>query len=72
MERHYGSLCAELYDLSKPVGGHYADVPYYLKRLATVGGRILEAAVGTGRLLVPLLRAGLLVEGLFKFRVVRR
>lgn len=64
MHRHYRSLCAELYDLTKPVGGHYADVPYYLKRLAAGGGRILEAGVGTGRLLVPLLRAGLWVEGI--------
>ena len=64
MQRHYGSLCSELYDLTKPVGGHYPDVPYYLKRLAGLGGRILEAAVGTGRLLVPLLRAGLQVEGI--------
>ena len=64
MRRHYGVLCSELYDLTKPVGGHYPDVPYYLKRLAGVDGRVLEAAVGTGRLLVPLLQAGLQVEGI--------
>jgi SAM-dependent methyltransferase len=64
MQRNYGTLCSELYDLTKPVGGHYPDVPYYLRRLAAIGGRILEAAVGTGRLLVPLLRGGLQVEGI--------
>src|SRR5687768_4171347 len=64
MERYYGSLCAELYDLTKPVGGDYPDVPYYLRRLAPIGGRVLEAAVGTGRLLIPLLRAGLQVDGI--------
>jgi len=63
MRRYYGSLCSELYDLTKPVGGDYPDVPYYLRRLAAIGGPVLEAAVGTGRLLVPLLRAGLQVEG---------
>lgn len=64
MQRSYGPLCAEVYDLTKPVGGDYPDVPYYLRRLAPIGGRVLEAAVGTGRLLVPLLRAGLRVEGI--------
>ena len=64
MQRYYGSLCSELYDLTKPVGGDYPDVPYYLRRLEAIGGPVLEAAVGTGRLLVPLLRAGLQVEGI--------
>ena len=71
--RHYGALCAEFYDLTKPVGGRYPDVPYYLRRLSTIthavsptrsAGRILEAAVGTGRLLIPLLQAGLQVDGI--------
>ena len=71
--RHYGALCSEFYDLTKPVGGRYPDVPYYLRRLHTItcaistalsGGRILEAAVGTGRLLIPLLQAGLQVDGI--------
>jgi SAM-dependent methyltransferase len=64
VNRHYGSLCSELYDLTKPIGGHYPDVPYYRRRLTAIGGRVLEAAVGTGRLLVPLLQAGLHVEGI--------
>jgi|KBSSwiStaDraftv2_1062776.scaffolds.fasta_scaffold398305_2 hypothetical protein len=46
MRRYYGSLCSELYDLTKPVGGDYPDVPYYLRRLAAIGGPVLEAAVG--------------------------
>lgn len=61
---HYGSLCAECYDITKPIGGNYPDVAYYIKHLSAIGGRILEAAVGTGRLLVPLLEAGLNVEGI--------
>lgn len=61
---NYGSLCAEVYDITKPIGGQYPDVPYYIKHLSTIGGRILEAAVGTGRLLIPLLEAGLNVEGI--------
>lgn len=60
----YGPLCTEVYDITKPIGGHYPDVPYYIRHLSKLGGRILEAAVGTGRLFIPLLEAGLNVEGI--------
>jgi site-specific DNA-adenine methylase len=55
----YGNLCTEVYEITKPVGGKYADVPYFIQHLSQSGGRILEAMVGTGRLLIPLLEAGL-------------
>jgi len=42
----YGSLCAEVYDITKPIGGQYPDVSYYIRHLSKIGGRILEAAVG--------------------------
>lgn len=58
----YGNLCTEVYDLDKPPGA-LPDVPFYLHRLRGVDGPILEAACGTGRLLVPLLEAGLDVVG---------
>ncbi|QIZ71066.1 class I SAM-dependent methyltransferase [Oxynema aestuarii] len=68
IESHYGSLCAEYYDLTKPIARPYPDIAYYCKQLSKIdseiGSRILEVAVGTGRLLVPLLEAGLNVEGL--------
>ncbi len=60
----YGPLCTEVYEITKPIGGHYPDVPYYIRHLSKLGGRILEAAVGTGRLLIPLLEAGINVEGI--------
>ena len=60
----YGNLCTEVYEITKPVGGKYPDVPYFINHLAKTGGRILEAMVGTGRLLIPLLEAGLNVEGI--------
>uniref|UniRef100_A0A0C1NFN2 Methyltransferase domain-containing protein n=1 Tax=Tolypothrix bouteillei VB521301 TaxID=1479485 RepID=A0A0C1NFN2_9CYAN len=60
----YGNLCTEFYNITKPIGGHYPDVPYYIRHLSKIGGRILEAMVGTGRLLIPLLEAGLNVEGI--------
>lgn len=65
MFSHYGQLCTEVYDLTKPVGYSMGgDIEYYRDRLQTCQGRILEAAVGTGRVLIPLLESGLTVDGL--------
>jgi hypothetical protein len=60
----YGLLCTEVYDLDKPIGHSFGDVEYYAHLLAGVTGRILEPAAGTGRILIPLLEAGLNVEGI--------
>ena len=59
----YGTLCTEVYNITKPIGGEYPDVSYYIKHLSKIGGKILEVMVGTGRLLIPLLEAGLQIEG---------
>jgi SAM-dependent methyltransferase len=61
---HYGKLCTEVYELTKPINGEYPDVPYFIQHLSNINGKILEAMVGTGRLLIPLLEAGLNVEGI--------
>ena len=58
----YGSLCAEVYDLDKPVGS-LPDIRYYTQTLNDLEGPILEAACGTGRLTIPLLEAGIEVWG---------
>ncbi|MCI3134012.1 class I SAM-dependent methyltransferase [Phenylobacterium aquaticum] len=58
----YGRLCAEVYDLDKPTGSLF-DIAYYAARLRDLEGTILEAAVGTGRLMIPLLEAGIAIEG---------
>ena len=64
----YGKLATEVYDITKPVGqtfeGGDRRLEYYLGRLRSCTGRILEPAVGTGRMLIPLMEAGLEVEGL--------
>lgn len=59
----YGKLSSEVYDIDKPIGGSYRDVAYYMTRLETCKGTILEPATGTGRMLIPLLEKGLNVEG---------
>src|SRR5947208_381709 len=51
---------ARLYDLFP----FQADVPFYLDLAAAQGGRVLELACGSGRVLVPLAQAGQTVVGL--------
>ncbi len=63
MIEHYGRLAAWVYDLDKPVGRSFGDVEHYRDRLAGVDGPVLEPAVGNGRLLVPLLQAGVRAMG---------
>lgn len=58
----YGRLCAEVYDLDKPTGSLF-DSAYYTARLKALDGPVLEACVGTGRLMIPLLEAGIDIEG---------
>ena len=59
----YGSLAAQFYQLDKPVGHSFGDIAFYLDALHAVQGPVLEPAVGSGRVLVPLLQAGHEVDG---------
>ncbi|MBA4531983.1 class I SAM-dependent methyltransferase [Brevibacillus halotolerans] len=59
----YNRLSSEVYDLDKPIGHSFGDVEFYKQRLLLHKGKILEPAVGTGRILIPLLESGLQVEG---------
>lgn len=59
----YGKLASRVYELDKPVGRSFGDVEFYLKRLKTLSGPVLEPATGNGRMLVPLARAGYSVSG---------
>lgn len=59
----YSGLVAAAYD--EFFGGEpFRDQAFFEERIRSNGGRALELACGTGRLLVPLLRDGLEVEGL--------
>ena len=49
--------------LDKPPGS-LPDVAFYLRRLSGLDGPILEPAVGSGRMLIPLLEAGHDAEGI--------
>lgn len=64
MFKNYGPLCAAVYELTKPVGSELnGDITYYLERLEGRHGPILDAGVGTGRMLIPLLEEGFQVDG---------
>ncbi|SHE47040.1 Methyltransferase domain-containing protein [Tissierella praeacuta DSM 18095] len=63
MLSYYGSLSSEVYDMDKPIGHSFGDVEFYINRLETCKGHILEPATGTGRILIPLLEKGLKVDG---------
>lgn len=63
MFSYYGRLSSEVYDMDKPIGHSFGDVEFYMNRLESCKGPILEPATGTGRILIPLLEKGLNVDG---------
>ncbi len=58
----YGSLCTEFYDLDKPNPPRDA-LEFYTLKARAAGGRVLEPMCGSGRFLVPMVQAGLLIDG---------
>ncbi|MFD2923146.1 class I SAM-dependent methyltransferase [Halobacillus naozhouensis] len=60
---YYSTLSSEVYDMDKPIGHSFGDVEFYIDRLTSVKGHILEPATGTGRVLIPLLEKGMNVDG---------
>jgi SAM-dependent methyltransferase len=61
-EQHYKGLVAEWYDdwLKERTN----DRDYYLEFFRGFGGRVLELACGTGRLLIPIAGTGVTIHGL--------
>lgn len=61
----YGRLSTMVYEMTKPVARSLdGDIEYYYEKLKNVNGKILEAGVGTGRMLIPFSQKGLLIEGI--------
>ena len=58
----YGSLLTEAYDLDKPAAP-VEELAYYRRRIERCGEPVLEAMCGSGRFLVPLLEAGVDIDG---------
>ena len=59
----YRSLAARVYQADKPIGRSFGDVELYSELLRGTAGPILEPAAGNGRVLIPLLAAGLEMVG---------
>lgn len=62
MKPAYQNLCTEFYNLTMPEAGPN-ECAFYLDLLQDTKGPILEAMCGSGRLLIPLLKSGLIIDG---------
>lgn len=61
----YGKLSSQYYTNSKPISKSImGDIEYYKSRLEDTRGLVLEAGVGTGRVLIPLLENRIEIEGI--------
>ncbi len=58
----YGNLCSIFYDLTKKYAPE-REVAFYASFMPLGQGRILEAMSGSGRLQIPLLQRGYVVDG---------
>ena len=56
--------CAAFYDGDYEAAGYDHDVPFYVELARESGGPVLEMGCGTGRVLLPVARAGLEIAGL--------
>lgn len=64
MFKEYGELSTKLYEHTKPVGYSIdGDIEYYYEKLKNLTGRVLEAGVGTGRMLIPFIKNGITIDG---------
>ena len=56
-------IAAKYYDDAYAAKKDLVDLPFYLDLAKRIGGPILELACGTGRLLLPIARAGIEIHG---------
>ena len=54
---------AEFYDYVEPYLTR-SDVPFFVEKATASGGEVLELGCGTGRVLIPIARAGVSITGL--------
>ncbi len=60
--KYYGTT-ARHYDAAYAADSRLRDTPFYLELAKAVNGRTLEVACGTGRVLIPIARAGVRIDG---------
>jgi SAM-dependent methyltransferase len=59
----YYAMCARYYDAAY-AASDLVDLPFYLELARKIGGPVLEMGCGTGRVLLPIARAGIEIHGL--------
>lgn len=57
------NIIAKYYDDAYAAKKDLVDAPFYLELARRIGGPVLEMACGTGRVLLPIARAGIAVDG---------
>jgi len=57
----YYGLVVDVYDLFHPEG-NIADAAFYAELISERSGRVLELMCGSGRVLLPLLRQGVIIR----------
>ena len=57
------ALSAKYYDQAYAAEKELTDLPFYLELARRIGGPVLELACGTGRILLPIARAGIAIHG---------
>lgn len=64
MPEHSYDTIADVYATDMGASMRFDDIGYYRDLCRRAGGRVLELGCGTGRILLPLLEAGIDIEGL--------
>lgn len=62
MSEPYAGLCAEYYELDKPLAPE-KELSYYMQHAQEAEGPILEPMCGTGRFLIPMVQKGYSIVG---------
>jgi SAM-dependent methyltransferase len=57
------SVTAQYYDAAYAIKQDLVDLPFYLDLAKRSGGPVLEIACGTGRVLLPIARQGIVIDG---------
>ncbi|MBI4870917.1 MAG: class I SAM-dependent methyltransferase [Candidatus Riflebacteria bacterium] len=70
LERYDDALFAWQYDVSEGTGSNHGDLEFYVEALRGTPGRVLELGCGTGRISLPVARAGVALTGLDHARAV--
>jgi SAM-dependent methyltransferase len=58
----YGKLCTQFYDIDKPAAPP-EELAFYLGHARQANGPVLEAMCGSGRFLIPMMQAGIDLDG---------